>query len=816
MKRRDSAGTHLCLTLLLITQLAAAAGGDDARVEYTWPLPLEPALSSTFGETRPPGDAPPSSFHAGIDLKTWGKTGYEVRALADGHVMRVRTSPWGYGRALYQRLDDGHIAVYAHLQAFAEPVAARVEQAQQQSQRYTTDLWLEEDEIIVRKGQVIAWTGKTGAGPPHLHLELRDRDNVPVNPLTHGFQVRDTTPPTIRSIALVPLGAPSSVDGSHQPVTVDLRWDGERQSYRSGASTPIVFGCIGVAVRGHDRADLADNRMAPYRYTLIVDGETILAATYEKFAYSDAFQAGMDRVRLGSQGTYANLFRLPGNRLEFYHSAQPTANLPDAVPPDGLLWCGIRAPASPTDSAVHLEKGRHAVEVVSVDAAGNSRTARLSLVVDAPPRIVNSRVMREKEGDFLEAELRDEDDDLLNVALQISGKGNDWKTLSEYKLAASSGPFTWPLPTAVEMVRLSVEDSIGARAFRTHALGDVLARPSASANSATTSKLVIEQAHFGDFVELKITTDQVLASPPALLWHPFARATGELWQVGLTEYRAIIHFESAASPGSSHNVFAPSGPALPGSGGGSAPAEVDELVVALGAKAAQAGERLLQTVELSVTPVHSGSGATLSFEGGAARLSFPRGSVYETIYPQALAVPAPNPVYRFGPTGVTFNHRVSVALRIPDEIEDPEKMAVYVDHSGEGRWVFAGREYEPGAEEGYVSARVRSFGRQYALRPDRQPPEITQVQPPDGATVRGNNGLELSASIRDEESGIAREDDILMLLNGERLISVYDPDANRVEYSSTSPHQPGVQEFVVIVTDQCGNEARHTSSFTVE
>jgi hypothetical protein len=810
---RVVAGVHWCILILLWAQGVAATGPTAISQDYTWPLPLDRALSSTFGETRPPGDVPPTAFHAGIDLKTWGKTGYEVRALADGHVMRVRTSPWGYGRAIYQRLDDGRIALYAHLQAFAEPTATRVEQAQQQTQRYTTDLWLEKDDIILTKGQVIAWTGKTGAGPAHLHLELRDKDNVPINPLSHGFQVRDTTPPTIRSVAFVPLGPRSTVDGTPQPVIIDLRWDADRKAYYGG-STPIVFGRVGVAVLGHDRADLAQNRLAPFRNDLVIDGEMILSATYQRVAYQDAFQASMDRLRLGAKGTFASLFRLRGNRLEFYTSSRTT-------PANGVLFCGVTPPAALTHSATKLSKGTHDLEINSLDVAGNSCTARLRFIVDAPPRIVSSRLVRGSKGSrFLEAELIDPDDDLLKVEVAQSVAGSDWETISASRLAASSGPFTWPLPEASQMVRLRVEDSTGARAFRTYATGEPVARPSSISQSGSkpesrpTSHLVIEQTHFPNFVELQMTADQVLAAPPALLWHPFTAASGMLWQTDLTEYRAVIHFDSVAPQSSS---------ADPDAGA----AAVEELSIAVEANIAATGARLLQTIVLNARPVHEAAAAVLSFHDGATRLSFPRGSVYETIFPQALlvtlqnsvgeaAVPATQAAYRFGPAGVTFNQKVSIALRVPDEIEDSEKMAVYVDHSGKGKWAFAGQEVELVNGRCYVTTRVRSFGHQYALRGDRQPPKITEVQPADGVKVSGDRGLELSASIEDEDSGIGREEDIVMSLNGRRLISVYDPDASRVDYSADDRQPPGSYELVVTVIDRCGNEASGTSKFTVD
>ena len=169
--------------------LASAAGAADSS-SLVWPLSLKRALSFTFAETRT------SAFHAGIDLKTWGKTGYDVRALADGFILRLRTSPWGYGRAVYLKLKDGRIVVYAHLDGFSPQLEKRVVAAQREKGHYSVDVWLKSGEVQVRQGDIIARTGKTGAGPAHLHLELRDAGNVPMNPLTNGLTVQDTESPT--------------------------------------------------------------------------------------------------------------------------------------------------------------------------------------------------------------------------------------------------------------------------------------------------------------------------------------------------------------------------------------------------------------------------------------------------------------------------------------------------------------------------------------------------------------------------------------------------------------------------------------------
>ena len=57
-------------------------------------------MTSTFGEFR--GD----HYHAGVDLSTGGVIGKPVFAVGSGNLLRVRASGTGYGKAVYERIDD--------------------------------------------------------------------------------------------------------------------------------------------------------------------------------------------------------------------------------------------------------------------------------------------------------------------------------------------------------------------------------------------------------------------------------------------------------------------------------------------------------------------------------------------------------------------------------------------------------------------------------------------------------------------------------------------------------------------------------------
>ena len=79
---------------------------------YLWPTNASNTLTAVFGDVRP------RRYHAGLDIRTFGKSGYELYAIEDGYVERIRVSSSGYGKAIYIRLKDKRIAVYAHLSEF--------------------------------------------------------------------------------------------------------------------------------------------------------------------------------------------------------------------------------------------------------------------------------------------------------------------------------------------------------------------------------------------------------------------------------------------------------------------------------------------------------------------------------------------------------------------------------------------------------------------------------------------------------------------------------------------------------------------------
>ena len=345
---RIPASTAAWLSLLALPGVLWAAG------DLIWPVDTEPALTASFGEYRD------NHFHSGVDMKTWGRVGDPCRAVGDGWVTRIKTSPVGYGRALYLKLDDGRTAVYAHLSRFGEAVEELVHHAQLQQHRYAVELFLDNDaQIRYREGEMVGYAGQSGTGHPHLHFELRDPAEQPLNPLLEGIAVPDHSPPIPTGLALSPLDALSSVENDPQPRLYDRLSQAHSGVWSAG--DPIgVHGRVGVAVEAYDKADAAENQIAAAWVELRVNGTLRWTTRFDKLNLLETRKINLERdYRLLTRdwGVYHRLYRAPGNDLPMCRG-------------EGIL---------DTDGADRLPLE---LEVVMGDIAGNESRIAVTLVDD--------------------------------------------------------------------------------------------------------------------------------------------------------------------------------------------------------------------------------------------------------------------------------------------------------------------------------------------------------------------------------------------------------------------------------------------------
>ncbi|HTB32300.1 MAG TPA: M23 family metallopeptidase [Bacteroidia bacterium] len=237
------------------------------------PLDIPISLAGTFGEIRT------DHYHTGIDIRTDGKEGLPVHAVAKGYVSRIVVSPYGYGNALYITHPNGYISLYGHLSRFNSAITAYVKNKQYSEEKYTQDISLSPGQFNLNQGDTIAFSGSTGAAEgPHLHFEIRNAKNDdPINPFLSGYTYVDNVPPIIKSIAIYPLNDSSSVNDKHEPLYIKTEKVNNR--YQITSDTNIYArGTIGVGISCYDMADKIENHNGPYSKMLIDNSDTIYYA----------------------------------------------------------------------------------------------------------------------------------------------------------------------------------------------------------------------------------------------------------------------------------------------------------------------------------------------------------------------------------------------------------------------------------------------------------------------------------------------------------------------------------------------------------
>ena len=271
---------HIFIYILLLSSVLCVSAQKHPTNYFQAPLDIPLILSGTFGELRS------NHFHAGIDIKTQGASGHKVYAVADGYVSRIKVSPWGYGKALYINHPNGYTSVYAHLSKYHGTIKEHVKTAQYNKESYDIELFPQKEELIVRKGDLIAFSGNSGSSAaPHLHFEIRTSKNeFPQNGLHFGFDIVDDIAPIIREIKVQPRGKKSQVN--QQELGKFFKPTKEGNIYK--IEKPIlVHGKVSVGIYNYDLLNGANNKNGVYSVDLNIDGNQIYFHEMDEFGFHE-------------------------------------------------------------------------------------------------------------------------------------------------------------------------------------------------------------------------------------------------------------------------------------------------------------------------------------------------------------------------------------------------------------------------------------------------------------------------------------------------------------------------------------------------
>ena len=245
-----------------------------------YPLEIPIILSGTFAELRP------NHFHAGIDIKTKGTEGFKVYSIGDGYVSRIQITHGGYGKALYIKHDNGQSSVYAHLQKFSPKIEKIVKEIQYSKESYTFRTYPSKDEIRISEKELIGFSGNTGRSfGPHLHYELRDELDRPINPMAFkNYSVRDTIPPVVLGLyyKLMPENSISGSNSSFNELKLKKISNNLFISDTLKTSGPVGFG-----INSFDRMNNTWNKMGLSNIKTNIDGNEIFNMDLNSFSYDE-------------------------------------------------------------------------------------------------------------------------------------------------------------------------------------------------------------------------------------------------------------------------------------------------------------------------------------------------------------------------------------------------------------------------------------------------------------------------------------------------------------------------------------------------
>jgi len=324
--------------------------------DYIWPTDITRTMTSAFAEFRS------THFHAGIDISTLGQVGAPVFASRDGYIEQIGVSPFGYGKYIIMRHADGYSTLYAHLDSFDDRIDESVYAYQNEIGRYSVTLSFEPDEFVYKQGETIAQSGATGSGPPHIHFEIRDTNNNPVNPkLSDNIGINDRMPPIFNRIAALPVKANSFVNDRITPITVPAI------AIRAGeyvVRNPIrICGTVGLGADVHDRNNDTWYRHGIYSMEFFIEDSLYYSLQYNRLpiAHRQQIRLHYDHHLLNTgRGRFQKLFIEEGNVLPFYDRREHGS---------GLIH------------ADELDEGTYSFAINVFDFAGNKSTLTGSLEI---------------------------------------------------------------------------------------------------------------------------------------------------------------------------------------------------------------------------------------------------------------------------------------------------------------------------------------------------------------------------------------------------------------------------------------------------
>lgn len=734
------------LTLLL-------PGLENARGEnMSWPVRGAVDLSSSFCDFRA------GHFHGGIDIRTGGVEGREVFAPVDGYIWRIRYSYYGYGKSIYLKDSSGYIYVFGHLSRLADRFEKVIRSEQYRQKNYSIDQYFGDDSLVVKRGELLAYSGQTGAGPPHLHFEKRTPSNLPLNPLTNGFPVEDKIPPVVEVLGLNYVDDVSVFPSGARTMTVNVSYDRELKKYVVD-STIALSGPFGLKIKTFDRIRPQGPRLNIYRVRLLIDDYITYENSFDRYDYAETRMVDLlfDYEAAVSDKDYQHLL---------YNPPGKTFSGSQSLYKEGGIFAFVN------ENSFGLHNGR--IEIY--DAAGNKSELLFKFTFHPQGPLFRPEWVN---------------DTIFYLVAQPNVQFLDIDRIQVYSLAAGS---------AWKRVRANHIEKRGRSDYR------VILPPESSRWKVLKIEVVGSSAWRKDdqFLPLNLKASQRYD-----------------WSHSLTDGGILFRAASRdiAPPAPSINIVYDDGYIenmimTPTANNRFVGFYRNHTVASkITAFKLYSGDILLDSVAVDIHLLGFSDREKILEPVGGFRIASKKSNFYQPLFvtgfeksgwfPEKRDILSP--VYAVEPAIVPLAEAVVVSFHYTDSLP-PEKIGIGKLNKDNGwSWI------TPKSVGGWFSASSNALGA-FALLKDDEAPRISQITPGDGKTVPGARP-KVRFALSDNLSGIGSDQQLTILIDGEWVIPDYDPELLLVKTEPARPLSPGRHTLEIRATDMAGNSRTVKTSF---
>lgn len=727
------------------------------RISHSFELPVKGKvdLSSSFCEYRP------AHFHGGIDIRTGGKVGRKVYSPVDGYIWRIKYSYNGYGKALYLKDNDGLIYVFGHLSRLNDKLERIVWDHQLENRVYSFDNFYKTDSIPVKVGELIAFSGKSGIGAPHIHFEVRDQDNKPLNPLTNGFEIKDRTAPIIEFVGFVYQDDSSVFPNGARRFNKKVVYDKSRQSYILKSAVPLR-GPFGLRIKTYDQIRKNGPDLNIHKAKLFIDDYIYYETIYENFDFAETAMSDLS--------------------FDFQTAAEKDKYWHQLFIPEGKIFSGDKSlykHGGIFEINSEIDYGLHRARIELYDAAGNKTELKFEFVMIPPGRLFNP-VWVDDTTCYMENRLNNKYIDVKKINIFGSSGKIKWNTIKQNQLEKkTSGDYQFIIPSGKRKPDAIKVVAVGESGW-SFSDNYFILKKSKKVRYTFDYKLVD-----GGFLFNISTRRQIVEAPVIKITYDDGYIKELITSpAGDGRYAAYFRDKLISSTVTKFELFE------------------------IGADS--------PVLTKNVSIFHAGNNpdgyATYNF--GDLSLICRNQSFYA---PVNIEIVRPTErfghsksilgrVYLVGPKTIPLaaNIELSFALSNPKQ----KNIGVYRQNKkGKWKWLKATKTSKG------IKAETRFMGN-FAVIEDTKSPRVKKIYPPDGKTVK-TSYPKISFLVIEDLSGIENHENIQVFLDDRWLIPEFDTDTEQLITYPEKRIADGRHDLKIIVTDRVGNSRTVQTHFFV-